>query len=80
MRLVINQSVITFWHEGFEMVIPPPQAHFNLHVLVNAGLPAMFVFLAPGDHAEVVTGIHGAGVLVPNAAAVAAMTIGFCID
>jgi hypothetical protein len=55
----------------------PVHAHLQVLSLVSAAWFPIFVFEAPGLHGPVVTGIHGAGVGVPMAAAVAAATVGF---
>ncbi len=48
-----------------------------MHELVNAGAPLIITVGEPGDHGDVVTGMHGCGVRTPNAADVAAATCGF---
>lgn len=55
----------------------PPQAHWHMHVAVNAGAPLICTVGEPGDQGEVVTGMHGCGVSTPSAADVAAATCGF---
>ena len=62
------------------MLITPAQLHMHLDVLSSIGcLPSMTVG-APGTQGEEVAGMHGIGVSTPNAAAVAAATIGFAGD
>jgi hypothetical protein len=47
-----------------------------VHVEFSAGCPLINTVGDPGIHGAVVTGMHGCGVSVPNAAAVAAATWG----
>jgi hypothetical protein len=55
----------------------PPQAHINLQLLSNAGILPSITVGAPGIQGAGVTGMQGIGVSTPNAAAVAAATVGF---
>ena len=55
----------------------PPQLHMHFEVASNIGWPPSMTVGAPGIHGEEVIGRHGIGVNTPNAAAVAAATIGF---
>jgi hypothetical protein len=55
--------------------IEPPYAHMHLEVLLSAGMPPISTVGDPGVHG-VVTGMHGAGVSTPSAAAVSDATIG----
>ena len=48
----------------------------RVELLLSAGMPPINTAGAPGDQGEAVAGIQGWGVKVPNAAAVAAATIG----
>ncbi len=50
---------------------------FSFEVSFNAGILAMVTVGDPGAHGVGVTGMQGIGVNTPNAAAVAAATIGF---
>lgn len=45
--------------------------------MVSAGIPRTNVLGAPGFQGPAGTGVHGIGVSTPNAAAVAAATVGF---
>jgi hypothetical protein len=53
----------------------PPHAQLQVEPRVRAGIPPIMVCAAPGVHG-VVTGTHGIGVKTPNAAEVAAATVG----
>lgn len=57
----------------------PPQLHMSLEVLLSAGMLAIKTVGEPGAHGAAVTGMQGMGVSTPNAAAVAAATIGFAM-
>ena len=48
----------------------------NVELLFSAGMPPINTVDAPGDQGEAVAGMQGWGVNVPEAAAVAAATIG----
>jgi len=61
-------------------VITPPHMHMSVETLSSAGMFASKTVAAPGVHGAVVAGMHGIGVSTPNAAAVAAATIGFAGD
>lgn len=52
----------------------------HLHVLFTAGFPPTITVGEPGAHGPAVAGIQGMGVNTPNAAAVAAATVGFARD
>ena len=54
----------------------PPQAHISVQVLSSDGLPPVNTVGAPGTQGTTVIGMHGCGVSTPNAAAVAAATMG----
>jgi hypothetical protein len=49
----------------------------HVEVLFKAGILAMRTVGEPGVHGATTTGMHGMGVNTPNAAAVAAATVGF---
>src|SRR5438067_3794652 len=51
----------------------------HLDVLLSAGIPPIMQVAEPGTHGAV-TGMQGIGVNTPNAAAVAAATMGFAMD
>lgn len=55
----------------------PLQAHEQVDCEVRAVCSAMVTPSAPLDHGLTTTGVHGAGVSAPMAAAVAAATAGF---
>ena len=58
----------------------PPHIHIHLEVLSSAGILAINTVGAPGTQGAIVAGIQGIGTSAPNAAAVAAATIGFAIE
>ncbi len=62
---------------GNIIVITPPHIHIKVDVLFNAGTEPSKTVGEPTIHGAAVTGMHGIGVKTPNAAAVAAATIGF---
>ena len=49
----------------------------HCEVLVTAGTPPVITVGEPGAHGPATSGVHGMGVSAPNAAAVAAATVGF---
>jgi hypothetical protein len=55
----------------------PAQAQVSLLLSLSAGIFPIRTVGAPATHGAAVTGTHGIGVSTPNAAAVAAMTVGF---
>ena len=57
--------------------ITPPQAQLHLEVSLSPGRPPTEIWTEPGAQGAGVTGIHGRGVSTPNAAEVAAATVGF---
>ena len=61
------------------MLITPPQQHWHVEELFNAGRLPIITVGEPGFHG-VVTGMQGIGVRTPRAAAVAAATIGLASD
>jgi hypothetical protein len=58
----------------------PAQLHINLELLLSAGILPICTVGQPGAHGAAVTGMQGIGVKTPNAAAVAAATIGLAMD
>jgi len=54
----------------------PAHMHISIDVLSSVGISANSTVGAPGTHGATVAGMHGIGVSTPNAAAVAAATIG----
>ena len=62
------------------MLITPAQLHMHFDVLSSIGCPPSITVGAPGTQGAEVTGMHGIGVSTPNAAAVAAATVGFAGD
>jgi len=58
-------------------MMTPPQVHMHVEVLFKAGILAMRTVGDPGVHGATTAGMHGMGVKTPNAAAVAAATVGF---
>src|ERR1041385_4427133 len=58
----------------------PAHVHISLATLSNAGAAPINTVGAPTTHGAGVTGMHGIGVKTPNAAAVAAATVGFAIE
>lgn len=65
---------------GTVIEITPPQVHISLEVLLSAGMLPNSTVGAPGTQGAGVTGIQGIGVSTPNAAAVAAATVGLAGD
>jgi len=55
----------------------PAQAHINVQLLSSAGVLPIKTVGAPGVQGAGVTGMQGIGVRTPDAAAVAAATVGF---
>ena len=55
----------------------PPHWHINLDELCRLGIPPINTVEAPGIQGAIVMGMQGMGTKTPNAAAVAAATIGF---
>lgn len=60
--------------------ITPAHAHISLEVLLRAGAPQTSTVGEPGTQGAGITGVHGIGVNTPNAAAVAAATMGLAGD
>ena len=58
------------------MEMTPPYAHISLLLLFSSGLLHTSTVGAPGTHGAGVTGAQGLGVNTPDAAAVAAATVG----
>ena len=56
--------------------IVPPQMQISFDELFSAGVPASNTVGAPGTQGAGVAGTQGIGVRTPNAAAVAAATVG----
>jgi hypothetical protein len=54
----------------------PPQLQIALLLLFNAGLLPIITVGEPGTHGAAIAGMHGIGVRIPSAAAVAAATVG----
>jgi hypothetical protein len=73
----LSQGIIVFTVPGKLTLITPAQLHIHLDVLFKAGILAINTVGAPGTQGAIVIGIHGMGVKTPNAAAVAAATMGF---
>lgn len=61
---------------GLVTEIKPPQEQLHFESLVMQGWLPIVTIGFPGVQGAAVTGIHGTGVNTPNAAAVAAATIG----
>jgi hypothetical protein len=51
--------------------------HISFELLLSAGMLAINTVGEPTIHGDAVAGTHGIGVKTPNAAAVAAATVGF---
>ncbi len=60
-------------------VMTPAQLHMHVLELLRAGFPPTMTVGLPGAHGAAVTGMHGMGVRTPNAAAVAAATVGLAM-
>jgi len=71
------QASMTFGCPGLTIWMTPPQEHMSLQLLSSAGILPMVTLALPGAHGAAVTGTHGMGVRTPNAAVVAAATVGF---
>jgi hypothetical protein len=69
-------GTIIFIVPGFVICITPPQLHISLQLLLSAGFPPIRTVGLPGTHGADIAGTHGIGVSTPNAAAVAAATVG----
>jgi hypothetical protein len=65
---------------GTTILITPVQLHMHFDVLSSIGCPPSITVGAPGIQGADVAGMHGIGVSTPNAAAVAAATVGFAGD
>ena len=61
---------------GAVIEMTPPHWHKQVQLALSAGWPSISTVGEPGNHGAVVTGMHGCGVRVPMAAAVAAATCG----
>jgi hypothetical protein len=77
--LVDHGMLVAVWPAEV-ISITPAQAHMHLDTLSSAGALPTFVVAAPGAHGAVVFGMQGIGVYTPNAAAVAAATVGLASD
>jgi hypothetical protein len=77
---IASQGINSFVVPGFTIWITPAQVHMHLLVLLRAGMPRNKVVGDPGAHGAGMTGMQGMGVSTPNAAAVAAATVGLAID
>jgi len=74
------QGTITVNSFGVIKVITLAYMHISIEVLSSVGMLPNITVGAPGTHGETVAGMHGMGVSTPNAAAVAAATIGLAGD
>jgi uncharacterized membrane protein YvlD (DUF360 family) len=59
-----------------EKEINPPHIQLRLQLLFNVGIFPNITVLEPGVQGATVAGMHGIGVSTPNAAVVAAATVG----
>jgi hypothetical protein len=71
-------SVTGIWPAKL-ILIEPAQEHINLLSLLRAGILPINTVGAPATQGATVIGIQGMGVRIPNAAAVAAITVGFAM-
>lgn len=62
------------------MEITPPHMHISLELLFRAGILPNKTVGAPGTQGAMVIGTQGMGTNTPNAAAVAAATMGLAMD
>ncbi len=62
---------------GTLTLMTPPYEHTHCDELFTAGTPPVMTVGDPGAQGPAITGVHGIGVSAPNAAAVAAATVGF---
>ena len=60
--------------------ITPPHMHMSFELLLRAGILPSTTVGAPGTQGAMVMGMQGIGTKTPNAAAVAAATMGLAID
>ena len=72
----LAQGTVTATCPASENVTVPDHMQLSVELLFSAGMPPINTVGAPGDQGEAVAGIQGWGVKVPEAAAVAAATIG----
>jgi hypothetical protein len=72
-----DHGTVTVIWPGWTIEMTPPQVHMHLELLLRAGIFLRRTLGEPGAQGLDVTGTQGAGVGVPNAAAVAAATAGF---
>jgi len=77
--LLVTHGTVTVICAGCVIMISPAQAHISLQLVSSAGKPAIVTVGVPGVHGAVSTGIHGAGVNTPIAAAVSAITAGLLV-
>jgi hypothetical protein len=73
-------GTITVVCPGFVMVITPPHIQFKVQELFSAGILLIITVALPGAQGATVTGMQGMGVSTPNAAVVAAATVGLAKD
>lgn len=64
---------------GHALKLTPAQVHINILLASSAGILPSNTVGAPGTQGAAVMGMHGIGVRTPNAAAVAAITIGLAV-
>jgi hypothetical protein len=62
------------------MEITPPHMHMSFELLFRAGMLPSNTVGAPGTQGAMVMGMQGIGTNTPNAAAVAAATMGLAMD
>ena len=72
-----TQATLVLTVPGIVIVITPNQVHRHLDVLLSAGILPIITVGEPGAHGAGMTGMQGAGVSTPAAAAVFLITSGF---
>jgi hypothetical protein len=76
---VINYGTMTVNCPGTDICITPPHMHMHLDELFRVGKLFTITVGAPTTHGATVMGMQGMGVMTPNAAAVAAITMGLAM-
>ena len=75
-QTLTSYGIISLNCTGAVTWITPAQMQFSVHVLSSEGWRPLRTVAAPGTHGVMVMGRHGCGVSTPDAAEVAAATMG----
>jgi hypothetical protein len=75
-----NQGISVVTCPGKVTEITPAHTHIHFDVLFRVGLLSSNTVREPGTQGVTVFGMHGIGVNVPEAALVAAATVGFAME